>query len=196
MMPGLIFLTSSKPSPSRSIVPGAMFSTVTSAFFSSPLTISRPRGDFRFSVSDFLLALNWWKYQGSLSGLPGCSRRPGSPVRGFSILTTSAPSQANDSVQEGPASNCVKSTPRTPARQSSSIPSIAFLPKKNRWPILSTAIGGWLCLRSFAGGEDATEDPEQGDRGADQRHPKPDEVALPGAENQDDRDARHRGCQP
>src|SRR5215470_5953832 len=104
-----------------------MFSTVTSAFFSISLTISSPRGDLRLSVIDFLLALNWWKYQGSLSGLPGANRRPGSPVFGFSILTTSAPSQASASVQEGPASNCVKSTTRTPSRQSSStpVPSIA-----------------------------------------------------------------------
>ena len=40
------------------MVPGAMFSTVTSAFFSSSRTISSPRGDFRFNVTDFLLALN------------------------------------------------------------------------------------------------------------------------------------------
>src|ERR1044071_6203949 len=103
-----------------------MFSMVTSAFFSRARTISSPRGDFRFKVSDFLLALNWWKYQGSLSGWPGRRRRPGSPVVGFSILTTSAPSQASDSVQDGPASNWVKSTTRTPSRQSSSTPSSAI----------------------------------------------------------------------
>src|ERR1700730_18457869 len=99
-----------------------MFSTVTSVFFNSSRTISRPRGDFRFNVSDFLLALNWWKYQGSSSGWPGRRRRPGSPSPGFSILTTSAPSQASASVEEGPASNWVKSTTRMPARQSSSTP--------------------------------------------------------------------------
>src|SRR3954447_12093289 len=104
-----------------------MFSTVTSALASSDLTISRPRGDFKSTVSDFLLALNWWKYQGSLSGAPGpARRRPGSPVLGFSILTTSAPSQASDSVQDGPASNCVKSTILTPSRQSSSTPNSAI----------------------------------------------------------------------
>src|SRR3954452_23502786 len=109
-----------------------MFSTVTSAFASSDLTISRPRGDFKSTVNDFLLALNWWKYQGSLSGAPGpARRRPGSPVLGFSILTTSAPSHASDSVQDGPASNCVKSTILTPSRQSSSTPNSAmiFLPR-------------------------------------------------------------------
>src|SRR5207248_5181262 len=119
-----------------------MFSTVTSAFLSSSLTISSPRGDFKFSVSDFLLALNWWKYQGSLSGLPGCMRRPGSPVLGFSILTTSAPSQARLSVQDGPASNCVKSTTLTPSRQSSSTPMpVIALP-----PINSAAAGAAECL--------------------------------------------------
>src|SRR5262245_56285300 len=97
-----------------------MFSTVTSAFFKSSFTISSPRGDLRSIASDFLLALNMWKYQGSSSGFPGRSRRPGSPVFGFSILTTSAPSQASASVQDVPASNCVKSTIRIPARHSRS----------------------------------------------------------------------------
>ena len=97
-------------------MPGAMFSTVTSAFFSISLTSASPRGDLRLIASDFLLALNMWKYQGSSSGLPGRSRRPGSPVFGFSILTTSAPSQASASVQDVPASNWVKSTTRMPAR--------------------------------------------------------------------------------
>src|SRR5712691_2136858 len=44
-------------------------------------------------------------------------RRPGSPFLGFSILTTSAPSQASASVLVGPASNWVRSTTRTPLRQ-------------------------------------------------------------------------------
>src|SRR5580700_1378811 len=51
--------------------------------------------------------------------------RPGSPAEGFSSLTTSAPSQAIASVQEGPASNCVRSNTRTPARQSS--PALACI---------------------------------------------------------------------
>ena len=97
-----------------------MFSTVMSAFFSIALTSSSPRGDFRLMASDFLLALNMWKYHGSSSGFPGRSRRPGSPVFGFSILTTSAPSQASASVQDVPASNWVKSTTRMPARHSRS----------------------------------------------------------------------------
>src|SRR5712672_1880171 len=43
--------------------------------------------------------------------------RPGSPPFGFSTLTTSAPSWASTSVQVGPASNCDRSSTRTPARQ-------------------------------------------------------------------------------
>src|SRR5262245_60848324 len=97
-----------------------MFSAVTSAFFSSSFTIASPRGDLRSSVSDFLFALNMWKYQGSSGFFPGSTRRAGSPVFGFSILTTSAPSQASASVQDGPASNWVKSTTRMPARHSRS----------------------------------------------------------------------------
>src|SRR5262249_36038869 len=97
-----------------------MFSTVTSAFSSNFLTISTPRGDLRSMAKDRLLALNMWKYHGSSGAFPGSTRRAGSPVFGFSILTTSAPSQASASVQDGPASNWVKSTTRTPARHSSS----------------------------------------------------------------------------
>src|SRR6266852_1284011 len=115
-----------------------MFSTVTSAFFSRERTIESPRGDLRFNVSDFLLALNWWKYQGSLSGWPGRRRRPGSPVVGFSILTTSAPSQARDSVQDGPASNWVKSTTLTPSRQSSSTPISAIAHSSCQKPVKRT----------------------------------------------------------
>src|SRR5215470_13274570 len=114
------------------MVPGAMFSTVTSAFFRSSLTISSPRGVLRLIVIDRLLALNMWKYQGSSSGLPGLSRRPGSPVFGFSILTTSAPSHASASVHDVPASNWVKSTIRMPARQLrfSALSLIAGLPSR------------------------------------------------------------------
>src|SRR5262245_11647599 len=118
------------------MVPGAMFSTVTSAFFKSSLTSSSPRGVLRLIVIDLLLALNMWKYQGSSSGLPGLSRRPGSPVFGFSILTTSAPSHASASVHDVPASNCVKSTIRMPARQlrSWALSLIAGLPPLPKCP--------------------------------------------------------------
>src|SRR2546422_2920313 len=80
MMRGVSFRTSSYPSPRRSIVPGAMFSTVMSAFLSSSLTRWTPRGDLRSIASDFLFALNIWKYHGSSGAFPGTTRRAGSPV--------------------------------------------------------------------------------------------------------------------
>src|ERR1700756_3919815 len=103
------------------MAPGAKFSTMTSARFTMFLTRSSPRSDLRLTVMDFLLALNNRKYQESWFWLwPDCrpnKERPGSPPCGFSTLTTSAPSQASASVQEGPASNCVRSNTRTPTRQ-------------------------------------------------------------------------------
>src|SRR5258708_2825 len=105
------------------MAPGAKFSTMTSARFAMFLTRSSPRSDLRLTVMDFLLALNNRKYQESwfwLSLGPDCrpnKERPASPPCGFSTLTTSAPSQARASVQDGPASNCVRSRTRTPSRQ-------------------------------------------------------------------------------
>src|SRR6516165_8031554 len=95
---------------------------MTSARFAMFLTRSSPRSDLRLTVMDFLLALNNRKYQESWFGLwlgPDCrpnKERPASPPCGFSTLTTSAPSQASASVQDGPASNWVRSSTRTPAR--------------------------------------------------------------------------------
>src|ERR1700681_2350811 len=115
------------------MTPGAKFSTMTSARFTMFLTRSSPRSDLRLTVMDFLLALNNRKYQESWLG-PDCrpnNERPASPPCGFSTLTTSAPSQASASVQDGPASNWVRSRTRTPARQPRSAPLAAicsFLP--------------------------------------------------------------------
>src|SRR6516165_6820995 len=108
---------------------------MTSARFAMFLTRSSPRSDLRLTVMDFLLALNNRKYQESWFGLwlgldcrPN-KERPASPPCGFSTLTTSAPSQASASVQDGPASNWVRSRTRTPARQPSSAPLVAiFVP--------------------------------------------------------------------
>src|SRR5260370_14120774 len=80
------------------------------------LTSANPRGALRSTVTDFLLALNSRKYQESCPGWPRKDVRPGSPPLGFSTFTTSAPSQASASVQEGPASNCVRSNTRTPLK--------------------------------------------------------------------------------
>src|SRR6266540_2407412 len=117
------------------MAPGAKFSTMTSARFAMFLTRSSPRSDLRLTVMDFLLALNNRKYQESWFWLgPDCRpdrERPASPPCGFSTLTTSAPSQASASVQDGPASNWVRSRTRTPARQPGNAPLVAifsFLP--------------------------------------------------------------------
>src|SRR5262245_11305444 len=117
------------------MAPGAKFSTMTSARFAISLQSSRPRSDFRLTVIDFLLALNNRKYQESWPWPddPPEKRRPASPPCGFSTLTTSAPSQASASVQDGPASNWVRSRTRTPASQSGSVPLVAifsFLPAR------------------------------------------------------------------
>src|SRR5665213_919235 len=91
-----------------------------SARLTMSLTRASPPSDLRLTVTDFLLGLNNRKYQESCVWLacPCNSERPASPPLGFSILTTSAPSQASASVQDGPASNCERSRTRTPARQS------------------------------------------------------------------------------
>src|SRR5712691_989923 len=101
------------------MAPGAKFSTMTSARCAMFLTSSSPRSDFRLTVMDFLLALNNRKYQESWlwPDVPLNKKRPASPPRGFSTLTISAPSQASASVQDGPASNWVRSRTRTPERQ-------------------------------------------------------------------------------
>src|SRR6266511_5834579 len=119
------------------MAPGAKFSTMTSAHFAMFLTRSSPRSDLRLTVVDFLLALNNRKYQESWFWLwpwpddrPN-KERPASPPCGFSTLTTAAPSQASASVQDGPASNWVRSRTRTPARNAGNAPFAAifsFLP--------------------------------------------------------------------
>src|SRR5437879_3801217 len=109
------------------MAPGAKFSTMTSARFARFLTRSSPRSDFRLTVMDFLLALNKRKYQESCPWPDDTpeKKRPASPPCGFSTLTTSAPSQASASVQDGPASNWVRSRTRTPASQPGFAPLVA-----------------------------------------------------------------------
>src|SRR5262250_3817519 len=120
------------------MAPGAKFSTMTSARFTMFLTRSSPRSDLRLTVMDFLLALNNRKYQESWFWLwlgPGCRPnkvRPASPPCGFSTLTTSAPSQASASVQDGPASNWVRSRTRTPARKAGNALSVAIFRSSNQ----------------------------------------------------------------
>src|SRR5262244_4295740 len=123
------------------MAPGAKFSTMTSARFTMFLTRSSPRSDLRLTVMDFLLALNNRKYQESRFWLglglgPDCrpnKERPASPPCGFSTLTTSAPSQASASVQDGPASNWVRSRTRTPARKAGNPPFVAIFSSSPQW---------------------------------------------------------------
>src|SRR5262249_33005653 len=56
-----------------------------------------------------------------------------SPPCGFSTLTTSAPSQASASVQDGPASNWVRSRTRTPARKAGNPPFVAIFSSSPQW---------------------------------------------------------------
>src|SRR5436189_544470 len=112
---------------------------MTSARFAMFMTRSSPRSDLRLMVMDFLLALNNRKYQESWFWLwlgPDCRpnrERPASPPCGFSTLTTSAPSQASASVQDGPASNWVRSRTRTPARKAGNPPFVAIFSSSPQW---------------------------------------------------------------
>src|SRR6516162_182153 len=152
MMLGLTACTTSWPSPSRSIAPGAKFSTMTSARFAMFLTRSSPRSDLRLTVMDFLLALNNRKYQESWFGLwlgPDCrpnKERPASPPCGFSTLTTSAPSQASASVLDGPASNWVRSRTRTPARNAGNAPFVVIFSSSPQWHRLRQIWMSWTLV--------------------------------------------------
>src|SRR5215471_5992983 len=86
-----------------------------SACRSKSLQIAKPSGVFRLSVMLRLLALSNIKYQLSSPGFSPPRRRPWSPLVGSSTLMTSAPIHASISVHDGPASNCVRSSTRTPA---------------------------------------------------------------------------------
>src|SRR5207247_3162529 len=77
--------------------------------------MSRPRSDFRLSVTPFLLEFSSRKNHASSPRLSDSAVRPCSP-EGGSILTTSAPSHASICVALGPASYCVKSRTRIPSR--------------------------------------------------------------------------------
>src|SRR5262245_20602913 len=137
------------------MAPGAKFSTMTSARFTMFLTRSSPRSDLRLTVMDFLLALNNRKYQESRFWLwpgAGCrpnKERPASPPCGFSTLTTSAPSQASASVQDGPASNWVRSRTRTPARKAGNPPFVAIFSSSRQWHRLRQMWVSWTLIGAF-----------------------------------------------
>ncbi len=98
------------------MTPGRKFSTTTSAVLTSLRKISLPSSNFRFRVSDFLLAF-WARklvpISCLLSGLTLPSLRARSPPSGFSILITSAPSSARCMVANGPERTLVRSRTRT-----------------------------------------------------------------------------------
>src|SRR3984893_9573523 len=104
----------SQPSPRRSMAPGPMFSTSTSAVLTMSRNMARPRSDLRFRVTPFLPELSRRKNHASSPRLSESAVRPGSPVGG-SILMTSAPSHASIWVADGPASYWVRSRTRIPA---------------------------------------------------------------------------------
>src|ERR687887_2387586 len=81
-------------------------------------------------VTERLLALSSRKYQESTSESSAVACRPCSPVPGRSTLTTSAPSHANVSVHDVPASNWVRSMTRTPARAGRPLDSLGCT-----WPV-------------------------------------------------------------
>src|SRR5215510_6125104 len=111
---GLRRLSTLKPTPSRSIVPGRKFSTTTSLRRASFRRISRPSGALRLSVTLFLPRLTDMKYVAS-PATKGGHFRVSSPLPGSSILTTSAPMSASIIVQNGPARTRVRSSTRTPS---------------------------------------------------------------------------------
>ena len=87
-------LSTSQPRPQPSSVPGWKFSVSASALATSCFRIAAPLGDFRLSVTDFLLRAsdNHTSVSPHASTVP--SRRHGSPTFGCSTLITSAPNSA------------------------------------------------------------------------------------------------------
>ena len=76
---------------------------------------SRPLGSRRFSVMHFLLR-PIARHHSDVPSLSTRQLRSGSPVRGGSILTTSAPKYASMHPANGPAMSCPISRTRMPAR--------------------------------------------------------------------------------
>src|SRR4051794_24494854 len=99
------------------MTPGPRFSATTSASLIRRRAISLPSAFFRSMTVLRLLLLSSRKKKLSTFGLSLFhSRRARSPPFGFSILITSAPSQASIWVQDGPAWSCVKSMTRMPSK--------------------------------------------------------------------------------
>src|SRR5438552_1307612 len=98
------------------MTPGPRFSATTSHSLIRRRAISLPSAAFRSTTMLRLLLLSSRKKKLSTSGLSLFhSLRARSPPFGFSILITSAPSQASICVQDGPAWSWVKSMMRMPS---------------------------------------------------------------------------------
>ncbi len=108
-MPGFSSLMCSQVKPMRSSAPGPKFSTSTSDSLISLVRISLPSGVLVSSVSERLLLLSMVKYRASTPGMSRNCERVTSPAPGRSTLITSAPNQASNWVQAGPAWTWVKS---------------------------------------------------------------------------------------
>ena len=92
MTPGLAVATSAYPRPKRAIVPGARFSTSTSADVASSKASVRSAGSPRSSHTERLLRLTDWKYVDvPSSACGGPQDLVSSPRGGRSTLMTSAP---------------------------------------------------------------------------------------------------------
>src|SRR6478609_3446717 len=116
MSPGLTCQSSSGARPRFSRVPGRKFSKSTSASWQSSRNSSRPRGDFRSSVTHFFPrdCTDHHNVCPCTRALP--HSRIGSGRLGASILITSAPKSASWRPAKGPAIRDPSSRTRTPAK--------------------------------------------------------------------------------
>ena len=92
MSRGLRFMSACGPTPSRSMTPGAKFSTTTSALADKSSSRSRPPSDLRFKVMNRLFELSMAK--GRMAPPTTARLRMFSPPGG-SILITVAPARAS-----------------------------------------------------------------------------------------------------
>src|SRR5256885_2097684 len=104
---GLMAWIFSQGKPMRSSTPGPKFSTSTSQVLISAVRTSLPFGFLVSSVIERLLWLSMVKYRLSTLGMSCNWPRVMSPTPGRSTLITSAPNQASNCVQVGPAIDAV-----------------------------------------------------------------------------------------
>src|SRR5689334_24484511 len=115
---GLSALMAAYDRPHLSSVPGLKLSITTSATPASAITASRPAADLRSTAQLRLLRLTERKYELSPLTNGGPYRRLSSPIRGSSILTTSAPRSPRCIVANGPETTRHRSRILMPERAS------------------------------------------------------------------------------